>query len=415
MTAIQGTLWVATEIYHPEKTSTGFLMTKLAEGLAVSGRVGVLCAQPSYELRGEEAPARERVNDVDIVRVSHPRFNRASLLGRAMNVAAVTPRLFFAALRAFRRGDVAIVVTNPPLLPFAIYLAAKLRGVRVALVVHDVYPEAAIMAGVLETKGLPARLWRAANNWLFRRMDRIIVLGRDALSLLSARLPDGEARLRVIGNWADTDDIHPASVEENSLLRSLGLEGRFVLGYAGNMGRVHDIQLLLDAAQHFRESAPDVHLLFVGNGAKDADVKAAAARPGSNVTLVGPMDRDQQPVFLNACHVAVMALAPGMAGVGVPSRLYNVLAAGRPVVAAVDQASEPSLVLSEERVGIQVPPGDAGAFVAAVMTMRSDPAYLRQAGERARAAAQNRFSFPQTLEAYRTMLSEWGWPGGQTM
>jgi glycosyltransferase involved in cell wall biosynthesis len=194
-------------------------------------------------------------------------------------------------------------------------------------------------------------------------------------------------------------------------LNSLGLQDRFVLGYAGNMGRVHDIELLLTAANRLREAAPDVHLLFVGNGAKDPQVKAAAQQPGSNVTLVGPMDRDQQPVFLNACHVAVMALAPGMSGVGVPSRLYNILAAGRPVVAAVDADSEPSLVLREEEIGIQVPPGDAEAFVGAVLKMRSDPVYLRQAGERARRAAIRRFGFPNTLEAYRRLLGEWNWPG----
>ncbi len=410
MTAAPRTLWVATEIYYPEKTSTGFLLTKLAEGLAATGNVAVLCAQPSYERRGEQAPARDRVHDVDIIRVLHPRFNRASIIGRTLNVAVVTLGLFFRALREFKRGDVALVVTNPPLLPFAILAAAKLRGMRVGLIVHDVYPEAAILAGVLQPNGFLARIWRSANNWMFRQMDRIVVLGRDTMRLFADRMPDGTERLRLIANWADVDDVRPSDTAENALLKSLGLERRFVLGYAGNMGRVHDIGLLLDAARNLRQEAPDVHLLFVGNGAKDAEVKAVAADPNANVTLVGPMDRDEQPVFLNACHVAIMALAPGMSGVGVPSRLYNVLAAGRPVVAAVDADSEPSLILSEEEVGIQVTPGDVDGFVRAVVTMRSDPSYLQAAGERARRAAVARFGFPQTLEAYRELLGEWGWP-----
>jgi colanic acid biosynthesis glycosyl transferase WcaI len=405
-----GRVWVATELYYPEKTSTGFLMTKLAEGLAASGSVGVLCAQPSYERRGEEAPAREHINGTEIFRVKHPRFDRARILGRVLNVAAVTPRMFIRALREFRRGDIAFVLTNPPLLPFAIYMAGKLRGVRVTLVVHDVYPEAAILAGVLKPGRPPARLWRTANNWLFRRMDRIVVLGRDTRRIFAQRLNDGEGRLRVIGNWADTDDVRPADISENTLLNSLGIRGRFVLGYAGNMGRVHDIELLLAAARRLRDVAPDVHFLFVGNGVKEPSVKAEAARPNSNVTLVGPMDRDQQQTFLNACHVAVMALAPGMSGIGVPSRLYNILAAGRPIIAAVDGDSEPSLVLQEEDVGIQVPPGNVDAFVGAVVKLRSDPTYLKQAGERARRAATERFGFPQTLAAYRGLLNEWNWP-----
>lgn len=410
MTATPRTLWIATEIYYPEKTSTGFLLTKLAEGLAATGRVGVLCAQPSYERRGERAPAREVVGGVDVVRVPHPRFNRASIFGRLLNVAVVTLGIFVRAVREFRRGDVAIVVTNPPLLPFAIYAAARLRRVSVALLVHDVYPEAAVLAGVLRPKGAVARIWKLANNWLFRRMDRIVVLGRDTHGLFASRMHDGAARLRVIANWADADDVQPALPEENSLLKSLGLDGRFVLGYAGNMGRVHDIELLLAASRQLRQAAPDVHMLFVGSGAKDHEVKAAAAVPETNVTLVGPMDRDQQPIFLNACHVAIMALAPGMAGIGVPSRLYNVLAAGRPVVAAVDANSEPSLILQEEQVGVQVTPGDVPAFVQAVVNMRSDPSYLKAAGERARRAAITRFGFSQTLDAYRELLAEWDWP-----
>ena len=403
-------LWIATEIYYPEKTSTGYLLTKLAEGLAGSGRVGVLCAQPSYEQRGRRAPWRERVNGVDIVRVSHPGFNRARIGARILNVALVTIRLFFRALRDFRKGDVSIVVTNPPLLPFAIRAAAFIRRVPVVLLVHDVYPDAAILAGVLKADGVLAKVWRAANGWLLRRVDSIVVLGRDALELLASRLPDGAARIRVISNWADTDDVYPSPAAENSLLHALQLEDRFVLGYAGNMGRVHDIEMLLDAARRLQSVAPDAHVLFVGNGAKDAEIKAAANVTNSNVTLVGPMDRAEQCTFLNACHVSVMALAPGMAGVGVPSRLYNVLAAGRPVVAAVDAESEPALIIQEEEIGVQVPPGDAAAFVDAIVKLRSNPAYLTAAGARARRAAVDRFGFSHVLAAYVDLLGDWQWP-----
>jgi glycosyltransferase involved in cell wall biosynthesis len=403
-------LWIATEIYYPEKTSTGYLLTKLAEGLAAAGPVAVLCAQPSYERKGETVPRQEQVNGVSIIRVGHPRFNRASLVGRTVNMAVVTTRMFLRACGSLRRGDVVIVVTNPPLLPFAICLAARLRGAHPMLLVHDVYPEAAILAGVLRPNGALAKLWRAANNWLFDRMDRIIVLGRDAFDLFAARLSDGARRLRIIPNWADVGDIVPTPVAENSLLKSLQLDNRFVLGYAGNMGRVHDIQTLIEAAHLLRDAVPDAHLLFVGNGAKEGDVKAAAALPGSNITIVGPMSREEQPIFLNACHVSIMSLARGMAGIGVPSRLYNALAAGRPVLAAVDRESEPARVIREEDVGIHVDSGDTAALVAAVARLREDAAFREAAGRRAREAAVRRFEFSRILDAYRALLAERNWP-----
>jgi glycosyltransferase involved in cell wall biosynthesis len=405
MTSHESRLWIATEIYYPEETSTGYILTRLAEGLAATSRVAVLCAQPSYERRGLQTPPRERVNGVDIVRVAHPRLDRNRIVGRSINVLVVTARIFLRAVREFRARDVVIAVTNPPALPFAIHLAARIRRASVVLLVHDLYPEAAILAGVLRRSSPLARAWRRASDWLNRRVDRIVVLGRDAAELIAARQPDGASRVRVIGNWADTDDVRPADPADSALLRSAGLEGRFVLAYVGNMGRVHDIELLLAAARALRLTAPDVHFLFIGSGAKAGLVTDAAAEPDSNVTMLGPRDRSEQDLFLNACHVSVMALAPGMAGVGVPSRLYNVLAAGRPVLAAVDEESEPARVLREERVGLQTPPGDVSAFVRAVESLRRDAGFMRDAGVRARHAAVERFGFDKVLAAYFDLLA----------
>jgi glycosyltransferase involved in cell wall biosynthesis len=342
---------------------------------------------------------------VDIVRVAHPRLDRDRIVGRSINVLVVTARIFLRAIREFRARDVVIVVTNPPALPFAIHLAARIRRASVVLLMHDLYPEAAILAGVLRRSSPLARVWRRASDWLSRHVDRVVVLGRDAAELIAARQPDGESRVRVIGNWADTDDVRPADPAGNALLRSAGLDGRFVLGYVGNMGRVHDIELLLAAARALRATAPDVHFLFIGSGAKAGLVVQAAAEPGSNVTMLGPRDRGEQDLFLNACHVSVMALAAGMAGVGVPSRLYNVLAAGKPVVAAVDEDSEPARVLREERIGLQTPPGDVPAFVRAVESLRRDGTFLGEAGVRARRAAVERFGFDKVLAAYFELLS----------
>ena len=122
------------------------------------------------------------------------------------------------------------------------------------------------------------------------------------------------------------------------------------------------------------------------------------------MTLLGPRDRSEQDLFLNACHISIMALAPGMAGVGVPSRLYNVLSAGRPLIAAVDADSEPARVLREERIGLQTAPGDAEAFAHAVISLRSDASFLREAALRARSAAVHRFGFERTLASYRELL-----------
>lgn len=404
-----GTLWIATEIYYPEVTSTGYILTRLAEGLAASGDVAVLCAQPSYDRSGTRLPSAETVNEVTIARVVHPGMNRNRVLGRAINSLVVSMRMAWRAFRSLRRGDTLLAVTNPPMLPFAMYAAARLRRVPIALLVHDLYPEAAILAGIIAPGSMVARIWTFATTWLFRRADRIVVLGRDAAELIASRMPDGEARIRVISNWADADEVRPEPAEDNPLLHAEGLAGRFVLGYAGNMGRVQDVELLLAAARKLSAAAPDVHLVFVGSGYKAPLVAAAASEPDSNVTLLGPRERSEQHLFLNACHVGIVALTAGMSGVGVPSRLYNLLAAGRPVIAAVDHDSEPARVLREEGVGVQTTPGDVEEFVKAVLDLRADPHFRREAAERARRAAVERFGFGATLAAYHELLSPLGW------
>jgi glycosyltransferase involved in cell wall biosynthesis len=402
------TAWIASEIYYPEETSTGYLLTRLAEGLALHGDVAVLCAQPSYERRGMRVPGHETRNGVAIHRVGHPRFPRASVSGRIANMAVVTLGMFFSALRRLRRGDIVIVVTNPPLLPFAISLAAFLRGARVALLLHDLYPEAAILAGVVGPRSPIARLWRAATTALLRRVDRVIALGRDAADLLSPRTGDPR-KVVIIPNWADVDDVRPADPAENEMLRQLGLQDRFVLGYAGNMGRVHDVEMLARVSELLRTRVPRAHLLVVGSGAKAGLLEHRASGAAPNVTLAGPRPRDDQQVFLNACHVAIMALIPGMAGVGVPSRLYNVMAAGKPMIAAIDPHSEPALVLREERIGVCTRPGDEEDFVRAVELYERDTRRRKEEGERARAAAERDFRFGHIVERYRQMLTELGW------
>jgi glycosyltransferase involved in cell wall biosynthesis len=403
-------LWFATELYYPEATSTAYILTKLAESLAKWGPVGVLCAQPNYELKGRTAPRVETVNGVKVFRVSHPKLDRAGILRRLVNLVVVTVQLFARALLQFRKGDVVVVVTNPPALPFAILFAAKVRGVVTVLLVHDVYPDAAVISGLVRADGFVVRLWRGANGWLLRHADRVVVLGRDARELVCTSLRGHVEKVQVIENWADSDSILPASIHENELVRELGLEGRFILGYAGNIGRVHDIRTLLDAAERLRIDCPDVQMVFVGSGAKEADVRVASSQPGSNVTFVGPLPRERQQVFLNACHVSILAMAPGMAGVGVPSRLYNALAAGRPLIVVADKESEPARVISEEGAGLQVDPGDVPSLVAAIRKLKSDPIALVEAGRQARRAAVKRFSLSNAVTSYRALLGGLGWP-----
>jgi glycosyltransferase involved in cell wall biosynthesis len=210
----------------------------------------------------------------------------------------------------------------------------------------------------------------------------------------------------ILTNWAAEDVFEPMPRETNPLLAELGLTDKFVLQYAGNMGPLHGIEDLLEAARRLSAVAPDVHFLFIGSGGKKRWLEEAVRKERlSNVTMLAPRPRTDQRLFLNACDVAITAFVPGMFGAGVPSRLYNILATGKPIVAAVDAQSELALVVKEEQAGWIVEPGDVAGFVAAVLEARGDRARLVAMGARARAAAAGRYSYAVVMRGYRDLFA----------
>lgn len=401
-------VWVVSEMYFPEETSTAHFLTRIAERLGERYEVHALCAQPTYSRRGSRGPSRELRNGVRITRCLSTTLDKDVLVFKVVNLLTISVSLFLHALRALRRGDVALVVTNPPPLPLLILLACKARGAACVLLLHDVFPDALVATRMAGAGSWAVRLFDGLTRRMYRGMSRLAVLGRDMAALVERKI-GGEARDRivVIPNWSDVNEIHPESKRVNPLALELGIDGRFVLQYAGNMGRMYDIELLAEAARCLAQSDPDVHFLFVGSGAKRRwleDYVRQQALP--NVTILAPKPRSEQQVFLNACDVAITALVPGMSGVGVPSRLYNILASGRPTVAATDVDSELTLVLREEGVGWATPPGRADLFVAAVQEAKRDAARLEAMGARARRVAEEKYAAGKVLERYGELVEE---------
>jgi colanic acid biosynthesis glycosyl transferase WcaI len=400
-----GRVFVISELYYPEETSTGYLLTKTAEGLAEHVPVHVICSQPTYSARGTRAPATEVRQGVSIERCGGTTFNKDSLWRRALNAVTITSSLAFRALRRLRSGDIALVVTNPPFLPFAISAACRLRGARCALLIHDVYPEVLIAAGMTRPTSALASVLRRATQRLYTNVDRIIVLGRDMALLARQKLAGNYEKIVLIPNWADDEEITPQPKRDNALLRELNLADRFVIQYAGNMGRTHGLEALFAAAT--RLAGSDVHWLFIGSGAKKQWLEESARRAeATNITILGNRTRDDQQNFLNACDVAVISFVSGMAGVSVPSRMYNILAAGKPIIAVADPESELALTVEEEQVGWVVPPGDVEALIAVIERARRDPHLVRAAGERARAVAAGRYARRSSMRKYVALARE---------
>jgi len=396
-------LWVLSELYHPEETSTGYLLTRIAEGLAKDVDVRVLCSQPTYASRGLRAPGTEVRNRVRIRRCPSTTLDRTVRVHRLLNVLTITASLWAFAIVSVRRADYLLVVTNPPLLPFVAATVAWLRGASLLLLVHDVYPDVLIASGLLPRTGFLARSLCWLSQRLYRSARRTIVLGRDMKRLVVTAMGVSGDNIAIIPNWADTDAIQPTKREGNALLVELGLIGKFVVQYAGNMGYTHGLECLVEAMEKLR-SDEDVFFLFIGSGTKKPWLEAKVRELElPNAHVLGNRPRGDQPNFLNACDITIITFAAGMAGVSVPSRMYNILAAGKPIIAVADDDSELAVMIRDERLGWVVPPGETNGIVQAVLAARRQPEVLLDMGRRARAVAE-RFSLSSVIEAYRRLL-----------
>lgn len=397
-------LWVVSELYYPEMTSTGYYLTQTAEGLTDEFEVKVLCGQPNYSARGTKAPPRELRKGVEIFRCAGTTLDKNKIPFRIINMLTLSATIFFKALFNFRRGDRVLVVTNPPSMPFITAFASLARGASYALLIHDNYPEILIAAGKAEPDSILVNTLNFFNRWLYKYARKIVVVGRDMHSLVSEKTRGLDIPIEVIPNWAELEQVEPRPRAENKLLRDLGLTDKFVFLYAGNMGYPNDLESLLICAEKLNRDER-FHFVFLGTGVKRKRLETEAAKKNlQNVTLLEPRPRSEQKMFLNACDAAIVSLVKKMWGVSMPSRTYNILAAGKPILALTEADSEVDRIIREEKVGWSVPPDEPEKLLETILRIYAERENLAAMGERSRNAALEKYSLEKALENYRNVL-----------
>ncbi len=402
---IKPRLWVISELYYPEETSTGYYLTRIAEGLTNKFDVKAVSGQPNYLAKGTVAPKREVRNGVEIFRVAGTTLNKNIIAFRLLNMITLGLSVFITSIRKFAHGDRVLVVTNPPTMPFVVAIASLFRGASYTLLIHDNYPEILVAAGKLKPQSFLATSMAYLNRWLYKHAAKIIVVGRDMEELVQKKTFGLDVPIAVVPNWAELETVSPAARSDNRLLHELKLSEKFVVLYAGNMGPPNDIESVVAAAENLRDDSR-FHFVFLGAGVKKGWLERQVKdRELTNITILDPKPRTEQPVFLNACDLSLVSLVDKMLGVSMPSRTYNILAAGKPVLAIADEASEVARVVREEDVGWIVPPGSPDKLLEAINDAYSRRAELDEMGMRARKAAEQKYSLGTAIEKYRAAIN----------
>jgi glycosyltransferase involved in cell wall biosynthesis len=383
--------------YHPDQTATGQLLTELCEHLVRDHRcrVTVVTGLPLNPLEGHDAPMRERHHGVDIVRARGTRFSKARFAGRASNYVTYFLSACYAGWR-LDAPDVVVALTDPPIVGLAAWLAGLRHRAPLVMAFQDIFPEVAVTMENFQSPVVNAAL-QSVNRFLVRRAARSIAIGET----MRRRLIDGKGappdRVVVIPNWADTSLIRPGP-RDNTFARANDLSGRFVVMHSGNLGLSQSLETLVDAAALLGD-VPDVRLVVQGEGVKKAELEARVKALGlANVIFLPFAPKTQLGESLSAADVCVVSLRRGLAGYIVPSKLYGILAAGRPFIAAVEAECEVASLATTHDCGVVIEPGDARALADAILACRADRARLAKMGANARAIAT---SFDRALQVAR--------------
>jgi glycosyltransferase involved in cell wall biosynthesis len=319
--------------------------------------------------------------------------------GRLTNYATYVTSSLAAAVTA-TRPDLVLAWTDPPLIGLAAAMAAKAKRVPFVLATQDVFPDVAIQLGRLTNPAL-IRLLRRAARAQFSSADRIVSLGRDMDRRLEA-LGVQKQKIRTINNWADGSLIRPLS--RSPMRDAWGFVDSFVVMHSGNVGFSQSLETVIDAADLLR-TWTDILVAIVGEGAAKARLLADVARRGlSNVRFLAFQPKGSLSESLAAADVHLVGLKRGLTGFIVPSKVYVVMAAGRPFIAAVEGDSEPALIVEEFGCGLRVEPDNAEALADAILRMRDSK--REEMGLRGRRAFEQHFERGLATTSYRALLEE---------
>lgn len=390
--------------FYPDNSATAQLLSDLAFDLAAAGRdVTIVACQQLYNAPATKLAAFERIEGVAVHRVRTTRFGRGSIAGRAIDLASFYVAAFARLMTIVGRGDVVVAKTDPPLLSILAQAVARLRGAHVVNWLQDVYPEVAGALGVKAARGAPGRVLTAWRDASLRSARMNVVLGERMAAHITAAGVSPE-QIAIAPNWSDERAVEPLPHDANPLREAWGLQDKFVVGYSGNLGRAHEWRTMLAAAAALQDD-PRIRFLMIGAGHHTTALREAAEAAGvGNIIFQPYQPLSQLAASLSAADVHWLSLRPELEGLIVPSKLYGVLAAGRPVLAVTDPEGEAARIIRRHGCGLQVTPGDAAGFADAVRKLADDPARTRTLGEAARRAAEGPCSRQAALGRWRAIL-----------
>jgi colanic acid biosynthesis glycosyl transferase WcaI len=410
------------QTFWPDISSTGQVLADLASHLDESGwRVTVVASRQRF-LERDKPPfdSYEKWGNIEIHRIAGRQTDKRSVIGRLREFLSFTLFSIPKASRVCRkdRPDVVFISTPPPLIGLVgAYLKRRFR-IPFVYECMDVYPEVLAAFGLLKERSLPVSVLRRVNKWMLNRADGLIVLGRDMRELVRTKLkPECLDRVVLAQPWSDGSQLVPIEHDDNPMRAELvgraDSDDSFVVAYSGNMGVAHDAQTLLEGWREFCARRPEpaasgrAKLVFIGDGKRYPELhEFASAHPELPIEFLPYQPREKLTQSLGTADVHLISQLPAFTGLVVPSKLFGIMAAGRPAVMVGPAETEIARVLSDHSCGMTVANGDATALADALEALADDPGRRRAMGRRAREAFLAHYDKPVLCGVVESTLTK---------
>lgn len=355
-------------------------MDELANHLGQQGfEVHVFTGQPSYAFDVAEAPAEEQKGPVHITRSNLLRNRSRQMTGRTLSSLAFCLHTAWHLLKPRHRGDITLFVSEPPYVQVVGWLFSLLFGSAYACLVYDLYPDVVTGLGMLTERHWVVRLWNTINRWVWQRAEAVIVPCETMKSRIVAKHPGLADRITVIHNWSDPDWVKPLAKVDNPFAQSQELTDTFTVLYSGNMGRCHDMDTIIGAAQALQHEP--VQFLFIGGGPKREATQQRVADLGlTNCRFLPYQDKALLPQSLTACDLHLVSIDTEMEGLVAPSKFYSALASGRPVAIICERHSYLRGLVSQSNCGAAFSNGDSQGLASFIRYLMKDHQVIHQLG-----------------------------------
>ena len=359
-------LLIYAHYFYPDVASTGQILTELCEGMTDTFDITVICVVPSYSGTIDEKYKTKRIykeehNGIKIIRVRVPEFQKSKKISRIKNLLAYFFNSLLATLK-IEKQDYIYTISQPPILGGVLGVLGKwIKGGKLIYNIQDFNPEQTMAVGYSKNK-LLLNTVMAVDKFSCKKSDKVIVVGRDMQETLRNRFNNKKVPKNVfINNWINEKEIYPLEQNHPRIVEfkeKYNLKDKFIIMYSGNIGLYYDLENIIKVIGEFKDRE-DVVFAFVGDGTVKDKVEAYVNENNlSNVKFIPYQDKADLIYSLNAADIHWVVNAKGIKGVSVPSKLYGVMAAGKPVLGVLDEDSEARLIVEDCNCGVCIEPGN---------------------------------------------------------